>query len=116
MGDVDELVKLLVAGEDDAAQHAAIGMLSDLAADAYGPDAVNLAAKIRDAGGIATLVKCAAVPDPDVQQCALSLLVSPSRCRRRCGFVAPHLTRDHAARRRRPPRRRRSCLSRAEPS
>ena len=59
---------------DESERFAALGQLSDLAADAYGRDAVNLSELIREADGIRILVECMNAPGIDVQQCAMSLL------------------------------------------
>ena len=59
---------------DEKARDSALGTLSDLAADYYDEEAANLAALIRDAGGIAVLVTCMESPAIDTQQCAMSLL------------------------------------------
>ena len=68
------LLEQLVGASDEGERHAALGALSDMAADSYGQDAANLAATLRNAGGLPVLVECMDAEAVEVQQCAMSLL------------------------------------------
>ena len=63
-----------LGSSDPGERFAALAGLSDLAADSYGADATHLAAVLREAGGIDTLVRHMEDPAADVQQCAMSLV------------------------------------------
>jgi hypothetical protein len=67
------LIDALVS-TDEAARVSALGALSDIAADSFGEDAANLAALLRNAGGMAVLVAFMQADKVDVQQCAMSLI------------------------------------------
>ena len=63
----------LVSGNPEEAANA-VAELSSIAAEAFGQDAADLAAHIRQEGGMVVLVECMQNPSEDVQQCAMSLL------------------------------------------